>query len=122
MGIWNSTFAAVLIVVGIILGIIIYFIGNLKNIKVRRQFIGGEVINSEYKYNTIQFYKTLNEFKVLDFLYRKAEEKYFDIYELSKKIVLWSSKIFQEVHSGILPLYISWLLLGSLILFIILVL
>jgi multicomponent Na+:H+ antiporter subunit A len=122
LGIWNSTFAAVLIVVSIILGIIIYFIGNLKNIKVRRQFIGGEVINSEYKYNTIQFYKTLNEFKVLDFLYRKAEEKYFDIYELSKKIVLWSSKIFQEVHSGILPLYISWLLLGSLILFIILVL
>lgn len=121
IGLWQSELVGILIITGIVLGFIIYLLGNLKNLKFKRQFIGGEIINEEFKFQSVEFYKTLNEFKILDFLYKKAKEGWFDVYELSKRIVLFISKELQFLHTGVLPLYLLWIILGILIIFLILV-
>ena len=35
-------------------------------------------------------------------MYKKAEEKWFDIYDLSKQFVLWLSHQLSEAHTGVL--------------------
>ncbi len=121
IGLWNSQLVGGLIVAGLILGIIIYLIGNIKNIKVKRQFVGGEIISEEMQYPSVEFYKTITEFKLLNWIYKKAIEKYFDIYDWGKKIVLWCSKILSYAHTGVLTLYTIWIIIGLIILFLILV-
>lgn len=121
IGLWKSQLVGLLIIVGILLGFIVYLIGNIKNIKVRRQFIGGEIIAEEMRYSPVEFYKTLTEFRLLNWLYTRAEEKYFDIYDWGKKIVLWCSRVFSYAHTGVLTLYTIWVIIGLVILFLILV-
>lgn len=123
LGLWSSSSAGILIIVGIILGFIIYYIGTLKNLKRTRHFIGGELLSKhkEIQYPTVEFYKTITEFKVFNWIYQKAEKKYFDIYDLSKSIVLFINKLFSEAHTGILTPYIIWSLIGLGIILLILV-
>ena len=73
------------------------------------------------QYPSVEFYKTITEFKLLNWIYKKAIEKYFDIYDWGKKIVLWCSKILSYAHTGVLTLYTIWIIIGLIILFLILV-
>jgi multicomponent Na+:H+ antiporter subunit A len=54
-------------------------------------------------------------------MYKKAEEKWFDIYELSKQFVLWVSHQFSEAHTGVLPGYILWVFAGLIIMLLIMI-
>ena len=57
----------------------------------------------------------------LSVLYKKAEEKWFDIYDLSRRFVLWLSHLFSEAHTGVLPGYIIWVCAGLIIMLIIMI-
>ncbi|MCK4339389.1 MAG: hypothetical protein KAW87_05320, partial [Candidatus Cloacimonetes bacterium] len=52
-------------------------------------------------------------------IYDWAERKYFDIYNLGRKFVLFFSEIFQQLHTGSLHTYIMWILFGFVVLTII---
>ena len=121
IGMWESQSVGILIIAGIILGIILYYLGTLKNVKRRRHFVGGELMSKhkDLQYPTIEFYKTIEGLKIFSWFYQKAREKYFDIYDLSKKLILFINGIFSKAHTGILPAYIVWVLIGlGIILFI----
>ncbi|MBN1948270.1 MAG: hypothetical protein JW784_00870, partial [Candidatus Cloacimonetes bacterium] len=120
-GIWNSQAVSILILVSIVLGVIIYLIGNIRNFRSEESFLGGEIIHDKSNYNPLEFYKTIGEFPLLAFFYRKAEHKWFDIYDLGRRFVLWLNGIFSFAHSGILSTYITWLIMGMVILLIILI-
>lgn len=120
-GIWNSTGVSILIIVSILIGYLIYLWGSLKKHRRSDSFIGGEKVQEETSYSSVEFYKTISNFKILAFFYKKAEEKWFDIYELCKKIFLAGNNIFSKAHNGLLPRYIVWYLLGIIILLIILI-
>jgi hypothetical protein len=123
IGEWDSELVGILIIAGIVLGIIIYYLGTLKNVKRKRHFVGGELMSrhKDMEYPTIEFYKTIEKLKIFSWLYRKAKEKYFDIYELGRKKVLFLFGIFSKAHTGILPQYIIWVLLGLGIILLVLV-
>jgi formate hydrogenlyase subunit 3/multisubunit Na+/H+ antiporter MnhD subunit len=112
IGLWKSQVLGVLVIVGLIVGLIIYLIGNIKNLKVKRQFIGGEIINEEMQYPSVEFYKTILDIKILGWVYQKVKEKYFDIYDLGKKTIFFFSQIFSKMHTGVLTLYIIWAIIG----------
>jgi len=121
-GIWQSETVSLLILLSIALGIIIYFIGNIKNYRTTESFVGGgEKMAEKADYNATEFYKTISEFKLFNWLYKKAEEKWFDIYDLSKRIILWFSHLFSSMHSGILIDYAIWIFAGLIIMLLIMI-
>ncbi len=120
-GFWDSTFVSFLVIISILLGIIIYLATSLKKFRTEDSFIGGERIQDKTGYPTPEFYKTIGEFRFFELIYRRAEEKWFDIYDLSKKGVLWFSHQLSEAHTGILPGYVLWVLAGLIFMLLIMI-
>jgi len=120
-GLWDSTGVSILILVSIILGIIIYLAGRINGFRTSDSFIGGETFREETGYPATEYYKTFMEFRWLEFMYRKAEQKFFDIYDIKKKGTLWISKVFSNAHTGFLTDYTLWVLAGLLIMMLILI-
>jgi formate hydrogenlyase subunit 3/multisubunit Na+/H+ antiporter MnhD subunit len=120
-GFWDSAFVSVLVLVSIIIGAVVYLSLNLTRLRHDDSFIGGEKIQDQTGYPTPEFYKTLSEFRSVNWIYRKAEEKWFDLYDLSKKFVLWISHHLSDAHTGILPSYVLWVIAGLVIMFLIMI-
>lgn len=120
-GFWNSTIVSFMVFISIILGIVLYLATNIKKFRTEDSFIGGEKMQESAGYPTTEFYKTILEFKFFSWIYRKAEEKWFDIYDLSKQFVLWLSHQLSEVHKGILPDYVIWVFAGLIIMLLIMI-
>ena len=120
-GIWASSTVSLLVLVSIVLGIVIYFLGNIKNFRTSDSFVGGEKIQEETSFSTLEFYKSLQEFKWLNTMYQRASDRYFDLYDLSKRFIAWLGSIFSRLHTGILQDYILWVFAGLVILLILLV-
>jgi formate hydrogenlyase subunit 3/multisubunit Na+/H+ antiporter MnhD subunit len=106
VGIWNPTLATMLILIGIVLGGIIYF---STKIKIRREdiFIGGEKIDSDkIRFDGTAMYNTIKEMGILKCIYDKALKGRFDAYNYSVELVDWfSEKIYKNVDRLIDNLY-----------------
>jgi formate hydrogenlyase subunit 3/multisubunit Na+/H+ antiporter MnhD subunit len=120
-GLWNSSFVSFLVLISIILGIILYLATNTKKFRTEDSFIGGEKIQDQTGYSTPEFYKTITEFRFLSWIYKKAEEKWFDIYDLSRQFVLWLSHQLSNAHTGVLPVYILWVFAGLIFMLLIMI-
>jgi len=121
MGFWDSSIVSLLVIISLVLGIILYLALNLKKFRREDSFIGGEKLQAQTSYATPEFYKTITEFRFFAWIYRKAEEKWFDIYDLSKRFVLRVSHLFSEAHGGVLPGYIIWVFAGLIIMLLIMI-
>ncbi|NVM26498.1 MAG: hypothetical protein HWN70_11380, partial [Desulfobacterales bacterium] len=121
-GIWNADLATALILAGIIVGIIIYLLGKITQAKEAEIFVGGEILKEhpDMRISGTEFYNTVQDIGVLGGIYRLAERKAFDVYEVGAKITLGFNKVLSYIHNGILPTYLAWCLLGMGILFYIL--
>ena len=120
-GFWNSSFVSLLVLISIILGVLVYISLNLKRFRTEDSFIGGEKIQDQTSYSTTEFYKTFSEFRPINWIYRKAEDGWFDIYDLFKKSVLWISHQISEGHTGVLPVYVIWVFAGLIIMLLIMI-
>ncbi|MBA7535360.1 NAD(P)H-quinone oxidoreductase subunit 2, chloroplastic [subsurface metagenome] len=122
IGIWDSTTVAILILVSILLGILVYLIGNIKNFRTEDSFIGGEKSQDKAGFSVVEFYKTIRDYKLFSFIYELAEKKWFDIYEISKKLTLGFSDLLSKAHTGVLTFYAIWIFTGLILMIIILIL
>ena len=120
-GFWNSGFVSLLVLVSLAIGIIVYLALGMKKFRTEDNFIGGEKMQDETDFSTPEFYKTILEFPIFSWGYRKAEEKWFDIYDLSRKFILWMSHELSEAHGGVLTGYVIWVFAGLIIMFMILI-
>ena len=122
VGIWGSSLATVFIFIGIIIGLIIYIIGNITKTRSTDTFVGGEFIEQypDMRLSGTDFYNTIKEIGILKKVYYLAERKVFDIYDVGVKITFGVNKILSYLHNGVLSTYLAWCLLGTLILFFIL--
>ena len=120
-GFWNSSLVSIMVLLSIALGVIIYLVTGLKKFRSEDSFIGGEKIQDETGYPTPEFYKTISELSFFSWMYKKAEKKWFDIYDLSKQFVLWLSHLLSEAHTGVLPGYIIWVCAGLIIMLLIMI-
>jgi formate hydrogenlyase subunit 3/multisubunit Na+/H+ antiporter MnhD subunit len=119
IGFWSPSWATLLILIGLILGIIIYSLGKFK-VREDMSYIGGESLPKEVRLSGVDFYQTVKDLRYLRFIYKKAEEKNFDIYDQGKKIVSFFTSALQYLHNGILPTYLVWCLLGMMVIFLVL--
>jgi len=122
LGFWSPGLATLLIIMGIILGIIIYFIGNTKAVRLDTAYVGGEIISRDSRVSGVEFYDTIKDLGTFKEIYRQAEKKLFDIYDWGAKFVFFLIRGLRRIHSGALPMYLFWSLFGMLILFIIMML
>jgi formate hydrogenlyase subunit 3/multisubunit Na+/H+ antiporter MnhD subunit len=122
-GIWFPSSATILILAGIIIGVFVYMIGNLKKI-MRRDvaYVGAEPTLPvfENRPTGTEFYNTVKELGFFGSIYKKAEKGVFDIYIQGKKFVFATAEVLRYLHNGILPTYLTWCLLGMIILYFIL--
>lgn len=118
IGLWSSNWATLLILAGIGLGFLIYLMGNIKGLlREGDSYIGGEKIPQEERVSGVDFYTSISDISLFKFVYKKAEEKVFDIYDQARNFILALGKFFQYLHNGVLPSYLVWVLLGIIGLF-----
>ena len=120
-GIWASTTVSILVLVSILLGLLIYWLGNLKNYRTSDSFVGGEKLQDELSFDTPEFYKSFQEFPWLSFMYRKARDKWFDLYDLIRQFCSWLGGLFSRAHTGVLHDYTLWVFAGLVILMLLLI-
>jgi formate hydrogenlyase subunit 3/multisubunit Na+/H+ antiporter MnhD subunit len=118
-GIWNSGLAAGLLLIGIAVGIMIYLLGNIGKIREVDIFVGGEDQKDfpDMRVSGTEFYNSIQDIGIIRFMYKAAQRKLFDIYEVGVKITFGFNKILRYIHNGVLPTYMAWCLLGMVVLF-----
>lgn len=116
-GTWESGLATMLIIVGIILGLIVLTIGLLarKTRVVPTWYCGEAQDNEQMIISGTHFYKTVSSMDGLKQLYTGQEKGHFDLYDQSGKLGLMLTDFLRWLHSGILPMYLTWVTLGLLV-------
>ncbi len=118
LGFWQPGLATILIIVGIIIGAVIYLIGRVR-VREDAYYIGGEVLPQEDRVTGTDFYQTIQEMGLFRGMYKRAEAKFFDIYDQGANLVFFFTGKLQKMHTGVLPLYLIWCLVGMIALFIV---
>jgi len=120
-GFWSPGLASLLILIGIVLGLVIYWLGNIRSLRTDIAYVGGEIVPGESRVTGVDFYDTIKDLRALKEIYKHAEDKIFDIYEQGTRLVFFFIRGLRKIHSGVLPIYLFWSLFGMLIIFIIMI-
>jgi NADH:ubiquinone oxidoreductase subunit 5 (subunit L)/multisubunit Na+/H+ antiporter MnhA subunit len=120
-GFWNPGLATAMILLGLVVGVIIYLLGNMK-FREADSFVGGETLPAEDRVTGGGFYETIREMGFLKRIYTWAEAGYFDIYELGMRASNSVSGILKRMHTGVLNTYILWFLIGLIVFLVVLIL
>jgi len=114
---WSPLPALALMIVGILGGIIIYAIGRAFRIRRARTFVCGEVLPAEpTRLSGTGFYATIRELPIVRGFYDDAERQAFDAYRVGGRYGGTLVETLRAFHTGMLPLYVSWCLLGLMVL------
>jgi len=116
IGLWQPIGATALIVIGIIIGLIVFKLSSM-NLRVSPTYTGGEDLNPQEEAKLEDFYGTISEIPLLKKIYWLAEQKAFDIYEQLRKAAFALSNLLKKLHNGVLPTYLAWCLLAMIGLF-----
>ncbi|MBN1509279.1 MAG: hypothetical protein JW955_20710 [Sedimentisphaerales bacterium] len=117
MGTWSSQLATGLLLVGIAVGVGVLAVSAFRR-KIREvpTWTCGEIQpNDEMIIPGTHFYKTVSSLGGLRQMYKGQENGYFDLYNQSGRVGLVVTGILKWMHSGILPVYLTWVMLGLLI-------
>jgi len=141
MGWWQPGLVTMLIILGFVVGAIIYGLSKVSVIREDDSYIGGEVATSQMKVSGVDFYDTVKNFAGFKGIYGLADKGKLDLSQwgmaLSRGIAavllgldrlvdsIWSSlagfvlllgRAGGFLHTGILHSYLAWYLLGIIVL------
>ncbi|MBN1794461.1 MAG: hypothetical protein JW844_05800 [Candidatus Omnitrophica bacterium] len=118
LGIWEPSQAGLYIGTGLLLGMFLYGALSLKKgfFRTDRTYIGGERLPESSFISGTDFYNTIKEIGVIQKIYRGAEKKYFDLYEQAKRTFSYMTELLRQMHTGVLPTYLSWVVFGLILL------
>jgi formate hydrogenlyase subunit 3/multisubunit Na+/H+ antiporter MnhD subunit len=122
MGSWYAGLATTLIIIGLVLGLLIFKLKKLRPaLRQDTAFVGAEDFDlGKDRVTGTEFYNTIQELAGLKRIYKKQEAGGFDIYEQLKKLVFSVGGFLRYLHNGVLPTYLVWTLLGMIALFFVL--
>ena len=118
-GIWSAGLATALILVGLGLGFLMYLAGNGMVCRETEIFVGGETVKDhpDMRVSGTEFYRTIRTMRGLRTLYDWAEGRRLDPYDIGIAVTGVFTTGLQRLHTGILPTYVTWCLLGAMVLF-----
>jgi len=116
-GTWESGLATILIGIGIIIGGLILAVGWIsRKYRTVPTWTCGEVqANEEIIIPGTHFYKTVSSMGGLKQLYTGQEKGHFDLYNQAGRLGLALTEFLRWLHSGVLPMYLTWVTLGLLV-------
>ena len=116
-GTWDSILATALIAIGVGLGLLILFASFVsRQVRNVPTWTCGEVqSNDEMRISGTHFYKTVSSMGGLKQLYKGQEKGYFDPYDQGGRCGLSLTGFLRWLHNGVLPMYLTWVTLGLLI-------
>lgn len=120
LGLWNPSLATLLIIAGVLVGGLIYLLGTIKTVREAQPYLGGEVMPAETSPSGVDFYQTISDLRTLKPIYRLAEKKMFDVYDQGIRLSFGFTNLLRKMHTGVLTTYISWCLVGLVMLLLIL--
>ena len=113
---WNPVTATWLMLLALLGGVVIFALGC--GFKVRRTgtYIGGERMPEEFgHYSGTNFYDTINRLPGIKGVYQDAERQAFDIYHIGGRFGGVIVETLRRCQTGRLSLYVSWVVLGLVI-------
>ena len=114
---WNPYLATIAIIVGLIIGIIIYLIGKVFKYKEQPVFTGGEKFDlEERRFPGTGLYITILELPFIGTFLKDSEKGAYDLYNIIK-LTGWKTIVekLKKLHDGILSTYLSWCIVGLMI-------
>jgi NADH:ubiquinone oxidoreductase subunit 5 (subunit L)/multisubunit Na+/H+ antiporter MnhA subunit len=120
LGWWSPVTATLLILLGVLIGFIIYLAGTFKTRRTSPTYIGGEIIGEDVRVTGVDFYETVESMGFFSTIYRWAMKRAFDAYDVGRLISFYFIRGLKALHSGVLPEYLTWVLAGLLVLIVIL--
>jgi len=116
-GTWDSVLATGLMIVGLGVGSAILLSGSLRRkIRIVPTWSCGEIqANEQMIIPGTHFYKTVSSLGGARQLYAGQEKGYFDLYNQSARAGLAFCSFLRWLHTGVLPVYLTWVMLGLLI-------
>jgi len=130
-GVWSAGPATILLLAGFIVGVLVYFVTTTRKVRETRTYIGGEILEegsgsdratsqskamADVEVSGVDFYRAMEEMFPLRILYKAAARKWFDIYDVGSRSVFIVVEHLRAAHSGRLPIYLTWMLFGLLVL------
>jgi len=115
-GTWESGLALLFITVGVAIGLVIWFLKLSKNVRIVPTWTCGEAQDNEQMIIPgTHFYKTVSSMGGLKKLYTGQEKGHFDLYNQGARLGLTLTAFLRWLHSGLLPMYLTWVMLGLLV-------
>jgi NADH:ubiquinone oxidoreductase subunit 5 (subunit L)/multisubunit Na+/H+ antiporter MnhA subunit len=123
---WGAGPATILLASAFVSGILIYMATIRKKVRVCRTYTGGEILSEPYiageprgsdrdvEVSGVDFYETVEHMQPFRTIYRLAKEKVFDLYDAATGIIFYFVKPLRKAHAGLLPVYLTWFLVGFL--------
>ena len=141
MGWWQPGLTTILIILGFVVGAIVYGLSKVSVIREDDSYIGGEVATSQMKVSGVDFYDTVKNFAGFKGIYRLADKGKLDFSQWGMAfsrgvaaVLLALDRLVDSVwsglagfvvllgraggflHTGILHSYLAWYLLGIIVL------
>jgi formate hydrogenlyase subunit 3/multisubunit Na+/H+ antiporter MnhD subunit len=112
-GLWSPGLATILMLIGLAVGLLLYYLGKALKVRTTTPFTGGEKYSEEEtRMAGTGFYDTIDHLKPFEGIYHDAEEEVYDLYvlggEFGKRIVEFGRKL----HNGTLSRYVAFCVVG----------
>jgi len=117
-GVWDSTWATGLIVLGLAVGLLLYVLGRYRrSARVVAPFTGGEELEARTgRVIGTHFYDTIRELPLLKGIYAGQEKGRLDPFTWIGGLGLGITGFLRRIHNGLLSWYLSWSVAGIVIL------
>lgn len=119
---WNPSAATMLIIAGLILGVVIYLVGKAFKYSSQPIYTGGERFEKEERrVPGTDLYLTILEIPLIGTYLKDRDKGAYDGYNIVK-LLGWEAivKKLKNMHTGILSTYLSWCIIGLMIIIFIL--
>ena len=111
-GLWGPGAAVALIIVGLLLGLVLYGLGRTLKVRRTRPFIAGEVDLPDTQVSGTGFYLTVRELPGIRAFYGDAERQAFDVYRVAGQVGSAVVAALRKLHTGVLEVYVTWVVVG----------
>jgi formate hydrogenlyase subunit 3/multisubunit Na+/H+ antiporter MnhD subunit len=106
-----------------VLFLIPFLIGFLFFLSIRKMryddlYLGGMAAEERFRFIGTSFYNEIRRMAPLKYFYDAADRKEFDVYDLGSRATFGSAHWLQRLHSGLLPIYVLFILAGLVLLLI----
>jgi formate hydrogenlyase subunit 3/multisubunit Na+/H+ antiporter MnhD subunit len=113
LGLYSPRLVLFLFALAFLLGIVVFLL--TRKTRYDEVYLGGNAQAEAFRIAGTAFYKEITEMRPFKAFYRQAEAKSFDLYDLGSKATFGFSHLLQKAHSGLLQVYVLFILFGLLL-------